>query len=352
MSATAATPAPVLRPGPYLQVYLGGMRGTAAQKRDKRARLLARCSRLGLPGVVWHHGPRALVAAWDGLAREAADEGLAALASWGLDGTRDSDGTRLTVEEKGALAGDVLARPTCAAGLLDQEGQYDSDEGASDDMDEAGTLRLGDALRAKAPAALVGDQCWWDPLSHGDVRRKPRAIGDGGVFAGFPFDEVAVRAVNWAHFVQLYCNNADTVRSLGERRYPWMRDRSAARWATVQQALERVGLARPLGATVQAYNWVPHHATDALLRYGLGRSLPVICWWEESLHDEAWWQMLALERFLARAGFATAGCDPREAVRAFQREHNRTAHAKITEDGWGGAATAKAAQSHPAWVAP
>ena len=104
-------------------------------------------------------------AAWGG--------GLLALFRFGRtvggdQGLRDAFSARTEGSaRKGDLVGQLLAKPTCSAGLLDAEGQWDSDLGPADDMDEQGALELGEALRRRAPSARVGDQPWYAIEAHG-----------------------------------------------------------------------------------------------------------------------------------------------------------------------------------------
>ncbi len=132
----SAPPRPEPPRGIYLQLYRGGIRGPTPQaKRDILKRFVDQIAQMRLPDVVFHGFCEDLASNWDGLARIAHDRGLLALASWGLD-SKD-----LTAARKGQLVGNMLARSTCAAGLLDAESQWDSDLGAANDMDEPGRAR-------------------------------------------------------------------------------------------------------------------------------------------------------------------------------------------------------------------
>ena len=130
-------------PGVYLQIYRGAIRGrTVQERRDTLARycdkIVVMAARHGLvQGPVYHGFCEEMVDSWPRLAQLARERGLPALASGGLDG-RDLSATR-----KGDLVGQVLADASCAAGLLDAEGQWDSDLGPADDMDERGAIDLG-----------------------------------------------------------------------------------------------------------------------------------------------------------------------------------------------------------------
>jgi hypothetical protein len=191
---TTPTAAPGIDPGVYLQLYRSAIRGNTLQaRRDTLARYVREIAGMraqGLvAGVVFHGFCEDLRDAWPRLEALAATYGVPAGASWGLDG-RD-----LSARAKGDLVGQVLAAPKCRFGLLDAEGQWDSDLGPADDLDEQGALELGEALRRRAPSARVGDQPWYAIEAHGDVRRTARPIEHGGVFRGFPVVDTAYNFV-------------------------------------------------------------------------------------------------------------------------------------------------------------
>lgn len=318
-------------PGLYIQIYRGKVPGSSQAARDQWLQSrLSWASQHALPGIVFHGFSRELIRNWPRLARIAHDNGLLALASWGLDSSQDDDGTRLTAAEKGQCIGEVLGQPTCAAGLGDAESQHDDTKDPTDDMNEHGALVLGQALRetvtkAGFPAKLFGDQPWFAIDSHGELRKVPRPADQGGVFSGFPVDEFAVAAVNWIRFPQFYPN--DFVRRFGDRRYfevlAWMeRD-----WARIEPALETAGLKRTRSITTQMYGWELHHFVHCLLTWIFTRQLPVIGW------SEAWPDAVSIVGieavvFLARRGFAVPGADALEIVKEFQRS------AGITASGW------------------
>lgn len=318
-----------------VQIYRGGISGsTPAVRRSLLARYVERLAAMGHEGVVFHGFPRELAGAWGGLAALASDHGLAALASWGLDAERDNDGTPLTGAEKGALMGTVLAAPTCAAGLADAEGRWDTGTGPDDVTDSDDALAMGEALRKAAPDALVGDQPWFAIDSHGSVRRKPKGAD---VFEGFPVDEFAVKGVNWYRLRQLYMNQAGFKARWGGRRFEeghaWMeRD-----WGRIAPALEAAGLDRPLSVTLQMYGWGPDALDDlvwCLLYYRATLRRPVVGWADPFPTGEALRCLDAAQR-LIDLGFAGLGVDPVDAVRGFQIEFNRTAPAakRLVEDG-------------------
>lgn len=326
-------------PGLYIQIYRGKVPGSTQAARDQWLHSRLEWARVhGLPGIVMHGFSREMIRNWDRLAGIAAAHNLLAMASWGLDGSQDDGGTRLTADEKGECMAEVLGRPTCTAGVGDMEGQWDDTKDAADDMNEHGALVLGRALRRKltqmgAPGKLFGDQPWFAIQSHGDVRRVPKPVDQGGVFAGFPVDEFAVDAVNWIRFPQFYPN--DFTRRFGPKRYAkvlaWMeRD-----WTVVDAALDKVGLRRTRSITTQMYGWELHHFVHCLLTWIYTKQLPVIGW------SEAWPDAVSIVgieavEFLARRGFAKAGMDALEIVKAFQVSAN------LTADGWCGTQTCNA----------
>lgn len=335
---TTLTKRPAPPEGYYLQLYRGAIRGRdAAEKRDVLSRYCDRIASLGMPGVVFHGFPEELSTAWDGLARLAQNRGLVALASWGLD----SKG--LTAARKGELVGSVLAQESCAAGLLDAEGQWDSDTGPADDMDEAGALALCNAIQSVAPTAWVGDQPWPCVDSHGSVRRSAKPLDAGGVFAGFPIDEFAV-SVNWYRFRQCYANQAGFKRQWGTSRWEkfsaWMeRD-----WRTVKPAMQAAGLDRPLGVTLQAYGWddVPSDLVNAILAETCaGR--PVI-FWCDPFPEPLVILAIRFATWCKREGIATVGADPVAVARAAQEALNR-AGGQLSVDGLIGNASLAAWES-------
>jgi hypothetical protein len=294
------------------------MRGTEAQKRAQRERMCLDAVALGCPGIAWHGFPQELLAAFDDLAHMTLAHGLSALAAWGLDGKNAS------AERKGDLVGQLLAKPTCAAGLLDAEGQHDTDTGPADDMDEAGALAMGRAIRARAPHALIGDQPWYAIDSHGSVRRTVRPIELGGTFEGFPVDEFGV-VCNLGRFRQGYI-----YRKLGAL-YRATYARMDREWETIAPALRAAGVERPLGVTVQGYGWLLHELVDCLIDRGVRVGMPVFMWgepWPDAIALRA----LRVVQWLQREGFARFGVSAADAVRAAQTELNRRG-ARLDVDG-------------------
>jgi len=284
--------------------------------------------------VCFHGFPQELQGAWDGLATIAADHGLSALASYGLD----SSG--LSGALKGTLMGDVLARPTCAAGLLDMEGAWDdSDKGKPGDVTDKGdALDMCAALRNRAPNALIGDQCWFAIDSHGELRARP--IGQD-VFEGFPADEVARKAVNWRQFRQAYCNHAEYKARWGTLRYRKVFDWMARDWSKLEAPFKRAGLHYAPGVTIQGYGWddMPWNLVDCLLQTCITDGQPVIVWCD---YDATYGYVapspvvvacIKALAFLRARGFAPLGRTPGDVVRAYQADYNRTAARPVAVDG-------------------
>lgn len=327
-------PAPA--PGIYLQIYRDAIRGrTLQERRDTLARYCDTLAQMRTRGVVqgpvFHGFCEDLRDAWPRLADLAAARGLPALASWGLD-SRD-----LSARQKGELVGQVLAAPSCAAGLLDAEGQWDSDLGSADDMDEGGARDLCDAITARAPGAWVGDQPWFAIEAHGDLRRTAKEPREGGVFAGFPVDEFAA-VTTWGRFRQAYIYN-----DKGARYAPTF-ERMDREWGNITPALRNAGLERPLRVTLQAYGWKLHELVHALLDRCIRPQEPLILWcdpWPDAITMTA----LRMVEVLVRDGFAGPGVDARSAVRAWQTAYNRTAPEayQLSVDGWAGNDTTLAA---------
>lgn len=323
-------------PGIYLQIYRGAIRGrTLQERRDTLARYCDAIAEMRTRGVVrgpvFHGFCEDLRDAWPRLAELASARGLPALASWGLDG-RD-----LSARQKGDLVGQVLAAPSCAAGLLDAEGQWDSDLGPADDMDEGGARDLCDALAARAPGAWVGDQPWFAIEAHGDIRRTAKGPREGGVFAGFPVDEFAA-VTTWGRFRQAYIYN-----TRGGFYRPTF-ERMDREWANLTPALRSAGLERPLRVTLQAYGWKLHELVHALLDRCIRPQEPLILWCDP-WPDEVTLAALRLVEMLVREGFAGPGIDARAAVRAWQQSFNVRAPSEhqLSVDGWAGVDTALAA---------
>lgn len=301
--------------GFFLQVYRGAVRGNHALELPKIVRT---AKQYGFSGIVWHGFPRELLRNWPKTAKYALDLGLPSYASWGLDSAKDNDGTRLTAGEKGNLIGSVLAQSTCSGGLLDAEGQWDSELGPTDDMGEAGALELGLSLRRVAPLGLVGDQPWYAIDSHGELRTEARKLASGNVFAGFPVDEFAKHAVNWCRARQAYIYGADKDPNAYERTFA----RMEREWARIRPAMEKAGLTRPETVTLQGYAWdaVLSDLVDALVDWRWNRDQPVFVW-AHGLPTPPFLRALHCAQTLGELGFAKPGVLPRAAIRAFQTAH-------------------------------
>lgn len=318
-----------------LQIYRDAYRG---DKTTKLQRDLDTAKQEGFDDICFHGFPREMLNNWARLAGYAVQRRITALASWGLDGTRDNDGTVLTSREKGEAMGIVLAQKSCAAGLLDAEGLWDRGGTDPQGPTETGALELGIALRERAPEALLGDQPWPWIDWHGDVRRSARPFGQGGTFAGFPVDEFAF-ITNWGRFRQDYWLNWAEANA-----YWTVTDTMEKQWQPVQSSLQALGLARPLRVTLQGYGHEerPWHFAHALLRWMVRDQQPVVLWCAP-FPNAFTLRVIAAVRRLVALGFAGPGIDPRQAVLAFQRDYNRTSSGvkRIDEDGWLGVETIK-----------
>lgn len=304
------------------QVYRDPIPGSTPQaKADNLHRLVDSFAKEDrAPAVCFHGFPGELEHQWDRLAGYAQGANVLALAAWGLDTER------LSGRAKGQAMAAVLKRSSCAAGLADMEGRWDVRTGAGDNTDEDDALAMGEAVRADAPGATVGDQCWPIIGAHGDVRTLRRPLEAGGVFAGFPVDECAVQLVNWARFRQLYPNEAGFVRRWGTARYARMRAWMDSSWAPVQRALALDGLDRPLAVTLQCYGWddIPADLCDAMLRYGACAAQVVIGWYNPGKDCALWRRYTRFVHALVDGGLAAPGYDPVEVVKSYQRMHNAT----------------------------
>ena len=324
MSPTA--PTPIMRPPPcpgvYIQIYRGAVKAAhGGTKRDTLARYCDAIKLMGYPGVIFHGFPEELEAAWDGLAKLATERGIAAMASWGLD----SKG--MSAKTKGEHIAAVLAKPSCQAGFLDAEGQWDSDLGPADDMDEAGALELSQAILKGAPGAWVGDQPWYAIQAHGSLRRTAKPIDKGGVFAGFPVDEFAT-CCNLGRFRQAYIYN-----KLGQG-YQSTFARMDREWESIQPALCAAGLERPLRVTLQAYGWKLHEMVHVLLDRGVKPNVPVVLW-SDPFPDAVCLQALHAVRWMQQEGFAAAGVEPENAVRRAQLQLNKSGAGLAVDGTWG-----------------
>jgi hypothetical protein len=321
--------------GMWPQVYRGSLRGHTRREKVASLRLfLAQCAAMGLPGVVFHGFPRELIGAHSELIALASEVGLLSAFSWGLDSSKDNDGSRLTAAEKGECVGAVMAHSMAAFGLLDAESQWDKDTGPDDDMDEAGALELGAALRRSAPLAVMGDQPWFAIQWHGDERVKPEALARGGTFRGFPSDEFA----SFVQFraPQVYWNDFHGA-DRGERIVAW----HEKDWTEHDKSLARNALQRPRTYTLQAYGhddipWALVHTLIAL------EDRPAILW-SEPFPTRPTLRCMAAVLKLRALGFTGPG-----AVRRFQASANATGAMHLAEDDAAGPATLDALLGPPA----
>lgn len=333
----------ILTNEPIIQIYRDAIRGSGdTGKRDALLRFLDGMKQGGWCEAACFHGfAPELVTNWNALATVAIGRGIKPLASWGLDTNK------LGGKVKGELVGAVVSQTNCVAGLIDCETTWDDDTGPKDLTTPAEALAMGESLRTLAPNALVGDQPWFALQSHGDDRKKIGPSGVDDVFAGFPADEFAVKAVNWVRFRQAYFNNKKTKDAWGKERWgkgeAWM-DRD---WKSFHDNCTRLGrsnLVRPLGITIQGYGWddIPWTLVRVLLKY-LGTH-PVVVWCEpfpSPMVESA----LRFVTFLRVRGFIQrSGPDPKSIVRAFQQSYNSTSPKNpLTVDGAAGEATLRAA---------
>lgn len=295
--------------GAWLQLYRGAMRGG----RDELRRHLDASVRLrvegAISGVLLHGFPQELERAASGLANECRSRGLPFGFTWGLDGSRDNDGTRLTAREKGECMGLVLAaNPDCAMGGLNNEVQWDKDEGPDDDMDETGALVMGAELRRVAPDAILLNQPWPAIEQHGDIRKAPKPIGEGGSFAGYPVDEMATYVDFFAD--QRYWENWPKRRD----RYAFLNTWAEREWTRVDAALG--ALRRPRTVTIQGYahDEQPWTVVDAVLSR---RDRPVIVW-SEPFPTASTLRALRVGPELTKRGLLMPSVKHTDAIRAFQ----------------------------------
>lgn len=264
-----------IEPKSWFQIYRGAYRGTAEQKRaqlDKDVAALAKLSCVG--GVIFHGFPRELLPAIDGLVALAKKHQIKCAFSWGLDGSRDVDGSRLTAKEKGECVGEALQHDGIEFGLLDAEGKWDTTVDSADDMNDLGAIELCEAMRKRAPSALVGDQPWFAIQKHGDEKRVVDLSSIGGTFTGFPSDE-------FAYFIdfrspQVYFNDfMDLGKSRLEKIVSW----HEKEWQLHDKSLERKSLRKPRTYTLQGYKSDDITSSYAALLWGkLIEEKPVIHW--------------------------------------------------------------------------
>jgi hypothetical protein len=319
---TANFPAMPFPHGLWLQVYLGSMTKNAQGlpnvsqiERD----LIGRALDLGMSGVLFHGGVRHFERHHQRYVDLAKHSGIRFGFAYGVDGTRDTDGTKLTTQEKGAIIGSLASSiPTMSMSVVNAEIQYDSDAGPEDDMDEAGAMAMGAQVRARAPDALIFDQPWFAIDQHGEARRQERPIDAGGPFAGFPSDEFA----SWINVraPQVYYRNFGASNPLAYRRVVSWHEKE---WAEHDTLLEKHGLKRPRTYTLQMYG---HHKRPQDFVHALVtlRDRPVIGWWDhEYFRKSDQWRItcacVAAVKQIVDGGHAPPGRSARECIRSWQQ---------------------------------
>lgn len=327
--------------GLWLQAYLGAIPKDAQKlpSLDILTRSYVWAARdCGMAGVLFHAGPRHLERHHARYAALARREGVNFGFAYGLDGEDDTDGTRLTVEEKGSIMGAVAASVTDARlSVPNAEIAYDTDTGPEDDMDESGVLRMGAEVRKRAPNALFIDQPWFAMDSHGEERKTVKPLGQGGTFAGFPSDEFA----SWAdaRAPQVYFRNFGTSNPEAYRRVVAWIERD---WAKHDASLARLNLQRPRTYTLQGYghNERPQDFVHALL---LLRDRPRILWTDHGYSERQWPVTIACmqaAKLIVEGGHAPAGVSPSDCIRSWQRA---LGFSGTDVDGWCGYGTLRKA---------
>ncbi len=323
-----------IAPGLYFQLFLDAFRG------DRRKRLEEFCkspiNNLGIcSGIVMHDFPKRrnlggfsadpVKRAQEGIETiRASSLGKLAGMAYGLDGRTDGDGSSLTVEEKGERMGQAVAASRADLCLPNAETQYDSDLGPEDDMDESGALRMGARYRALAPTTVTIDQPWPMIDQHGENRRRPMPIGQGGSFAGFPIEEFG----SWVdgRAPQVYW--ANWYRTWGKDAYKKVLDWSEREWKKVEDAMRALDprLVKPRIATIQGYGHdaYPWTVVDFLAKSVMER--PIVVWCDPAPTAGFMEIVIAAQRVVdeARRSSLPSGA---EAIRAIQ------ARAGLTVDG-------------------
>ena len=116
-------------------------------------------------------------------------------------------------------------------------------------------------------------------------------------------------------------------------------------WAKLEPAFRAAGLHFQPGVTIQAYGWddIPADLTDCLITYTGTKNQPLVAWYEPAFDPSVFLGAVRFTSFLAHRNYVQPGRTAVETVRAYQRDYNRTAIAKIDEDGRGGFKTWKSA---------
>jgi len=218
--------------------------------------------------------------------------------AFGLDGAS-------TGAEKGKRVADaVTAHPNARFSLLDAEGQWDTDKGAGDTTTPKEALVMGRTIRAQHPNACLIDQPWFAMQSHGDERKVPLSIENGGTFAGFPSDE-------FASFINGRCPQVYFRNFHGADAYAKVMAWHRRDWAEHEKSLDRAGLVRPRSMTLQGYGHQerPQDLIDAMLTPECLNAL-VVLWWDAQYRSQF---PLLLTLIKARRHIRVAG-----GIQAFQ----------------------------------
>lgn len=315
--------------GLYFQLFLDAFRG------NRREKLEAFCQSPLLKleisaGVIMHDFPRdrdlggfsrdVVKRAQEGVETiRATIPGKRAGLAYGLDGRTDGDSSRLTVEEKGTRMGRAAAASRADLCLPNAETQWDTTTGPDDDMNDAGALEMGRFYRTYAPNTITIDQPWPMPDQHGENRKTPKPIGQGGSFAGFPIDEFATWVQGRAP--QVYW--ANWYRTWGKDAYSKVLQWHKKEWETIERGMRALdpALIKPRISTIQGYGHdaFPWTAVDYIVRKANREA--VIVWCDPAPTAGFLEVVVAAQRVLdfgRRVGIS----DGVEAIKAFQRSVN------------------------------
>lgn len=333
-------PASPIGGGVWIQVYLDSMPkdGSKLPDLDAISRTFIKDAAEFGSGVLFHAGPRHIERHYKRYAQIARASGVKFGFAYGIDGAGDTDGSRLTVEEKGAIMGAIAACvPDCAMNVANAETAYDSDTGPEDDMDEGGVLRMGREVRLRAPNAFFVDQPWFAMDSHGEERKTAKPLDQGGTFAGFPSDEFA----SWINVraPQVYFRNFGIENPEAYRRVVAWHEKD---WQKHDASLARLSLQRPRTYTLQGYGHQkrPQDFVHALL---LLRDRFSLLWTDYQYHRAQWpvtAACLRARKLILDGGHAPAGRSPSECIRSWQSSLGFTG---ADLDGWAGFATLRRA---------
>lgn len=319
-----ATPK-LLLPGLHLQIYIDGFKGSVTRGvKDAVSRIARDCPTI-VSGVIVHDFPknsdvaglpRDLVRRMSTLRHEvlSISKDIQWSASYGLDGSKDHDATALTAVEKGERMADVsLACGNCVT-VADAEGKWDTDQGPSDDMDEAGALAMLAAFRRRAPDSVMVDQPWPMIDQHGQNRRLVRPISEGGSFAGFPVDEFATLVVG--RYPQAYW--ANWYGSHGSRAYSYVIDWMNREWQSVEGNMRKLDprLVKPRFTSIQGYGHDSYPWT--VLRHLIAQRGGSTIVWCDPVPTPGFWEILLVAEFVYRSA-ADLSLTPEAWVRELQQ---------------------------------